>query len=114
MSYSKYRANKTEVDGIVFDSKREAARYRELKLMEQTGEIFDLKLQPTFELQKSFKHKGKTIRAITYKADFMYRARGITTFVVEDVKGMETEVFKIKRKMFLKQYGDEYNFVTIK
>ena len=69
---SKYRNKKTQVDGIWFDSKKEAERYLELKALEQKGEIRKLKLQPVYELQPSFEHKGKKYRAITYRADFEY------------------------------------------
>ncbi len=114
MRYSKYGARKTVIDGITFDSKREANRYQELKLLEQAGEISYLELQPSFILQESFKYQGKTIRAITYKADFAYHELASNAVVVEDVKGMETEVFRIKRKLFLSKYGETYDFRIIK
>lgn len=101
---NKYRNKKTVIDGIRFDSKREAERYSELKLMEKANMISGLQLQPVFELQAKFKHNGKTERAITYIADFQYVQNGKT--VVEDVKGMKTDVFNIKRKMFLYKYPD--------
>lgn len=70
---NKYHNCKVMVDGIKFDSKAEARRYVELKIMEDTGHIKELKLQPKFELQPKYKNnKGETIRAITYKADFSY------------------------------------------
>lgn len=70
---SKYKNIKVMVNGIKFDSKAEARRYAELKLMEDTGHIKELKLQPKFELQPKYKNnKGETIRAIIYKADFSY------------------------------------------
>lgn len=101
---NKYRNRKTIIDGITFDSRREAERYRELRLMEKANLILHLELQPVYELQAKFRHNGKTERAITYKADFRYEENG--RIVVEDVKGMETEVFKIKRKLFLYRYPD--------
>lgn len=70
---NKYRNRKTIVDRITFDSKAEANRYIELKMLEKSGYIKQLKLQPKFELQPKYKNnKGETIRAITYKADFSY------------------------------------------
>lgn len=70
---NKYHNCKVMVDGIKFDSKAEARRYAELKLMEDTGHIKELKLQPKFELQPKYKNnKGQCIRSITYKADFSY------------------------------------------
>lgn len=109
---SKYHSKKTLRDGILFDSKAEADRYTELKLLEKAGLIQDLKLQPEYELQPKFKYHKKTERAITYKADFEYM-EGVTT-VVEDVKGFVTKDFAIKRKLFLHKYGDIYDFRLIK
>ena len=112
LTYNKYRNVKTTIDGIKFDSKAEARRYTELKLLEKAGEITDLKLQPRFILQHSFKHKGKTIRAITYMADFQYSENGKE--IVEDVKGVETAVFKIKKKMFLNIYDGIYELRIVR
>lgn len=103
VNYSKYGAKKVEVDGIKFDSKKEASRYQELKLMERAGVIQNLELQKRFELIPSFKVDGKTIRGITYKADFCYCENG--QYVVEDVKGYRTEVYKLKAKLFAYRYG---------
>lgn len=101
---SKYRNRKTIIDGITFDSKGEANRYCELKLLQRAGEISDLTLQPKFTLQESFKKNGKTHRAITYTADFQYFDKLSRKWVIEDFKGVETEVFRIKRKLFEKEY----------
>lgn len=106
---NKYNNHKTIVDGIKFDSIREAERYQELKLLEEAGEISHLELQPVVVLQDKFIYQGKTIRAITYRADFAYFDRTVNMCVIEDAKGMETDVFKIKKKMFLKKYGDLYD-----
>ncbi len=100
---SKYGASKTEVDGIVFDSKMESRRWQQLKLKLAAGEIKNLQRQPEFTLQPAFRKHNKAYRAITYRADFEYQTQDGRT-VVEDVKGMETEAFKIKKKMF------EYKF----
>lgn len=105
---SKYNNKKTQVDMYVFDSILEAKRYKQLALLEKTGKISDLKLQPRFLLQEGFKKNGKTYRKIEYIADFMYIENG--QIVVEDVKGKETEVFKLKRKMF----EHEYHNLTLK
>ena len=107
---SKYGAVKTEVDGIVFDSKKEAARYQELKLMERAGEIRGLVLQPTFVINV----EGKKI--CSYKADFRYEllVRGrdglrdpnrTYTNVVEDVKGVKTPVYRLKKKLVKACHG---------
>jgi hypothetical protein len=101
---SKYKNKKIQVDMYVFDSIAESRRYKELKLLERAGEITDLKLQPKFLLQESFKKNGKTFRKIEYIADFQYIENN--KVIVEDVKGIQTDVFKIKHKLFEKKYPD--------
>lgn len=101
---SKYRAKKTEIDGIKFDSRKEAKRYTELKLLERNGDIDDLTLQPRFLLQEGFRKNGKTYRKIEYVADFMYQQDG--KLIIEDVKGIKTDVYKLKQKLFEKRYQD--------
>ena len=101
MWVSKYKSSKTIINGITFDSKKEGRRYEELLLMQKAGIISHLKLQPTFELQPTFKKNGVTFRAIKYIADFQYMENGKT--IIEDVKAsasFKTDVYKIKRKMF--------------
>jgi len=100
----KYRNKKTVVDGITFDSKKEAIRYSELKLMERTGCIDTLTLQPKFTLIPSQRNAdGKAERPVVYVGDFMYRENG--QFVVEDTKGFRTPDYIIKRKLMLKEHG---------
>lgn len=99
---SKYFNKKTQVGMYVFDSIAESKRYKELALLEQEGQIKGLKLQPKFLLQEGFKKNGKTYRKIEYIADFMYIENG--KVIIEDVKGMETDVFKLKRKLFEYKY----------
>ena len=101
---SKYKNKKTQIDMYVFDSAKEAKRYRELKLLERAKEISNLELQPRFLLQESFKKNGKTYRKIEYVADFKYIENGKT--IVEDVKGLQTDVFKIKHKLFERKYPE--------
>lgn len=91
---SKYRNIKTEVDGRMFDSKKEANRYIELKLLERAGEVEYLTLQPKYV----FPIKYDSGRNITYKADFLYSDRS-GKMIVEDVKGMKTQVYKLKKAM---------------
>ena len=112
--YRKYGNKKVIVDGKEFDSKAEARRYKELVFEEKVGNIRDLNLQPVFLLQDKFKYNGKTERAIKYIANFEYFDILRNTYVVEDVNGVETEAFKIKRKLFLKLYGDKYVFKIVK
>jgi len=103
---SKYGSKKTIVNGITFDSKLEAKRYCELKLLAKGGVIKDLQLQPSFELQPSFKKNGKTIRAITYKADFSYYDNEKAKKVIEDTKGFKTKDYLIKKKLFEYKFPD--------
>lgn len=109
----KYNAKKTVVDGIKFDSKKEAERYKELKALELVGKIDRLELQPRFLLQDGFRYEGKAIRKIEYVADFLYRDLSTYELVVEDVKGVKTDVYKLKKKLFLKRYGDEYRLEEV-
>ena len=101
---AKYGNIKTEVDGHHFDSKKEAEFYVELKMREKAGEVSDIILQPRYELQEAFSKNGKRYRKIEYVADFQYTENGIKRVV--DVKGMKTQVYKLKRKMFEHKYED--------
>ena len=103
---SKYKNKKVVVDNILFDSKKEANYYIYLKMLEDAGKIVDLELQRKFVLQPTFKLNEKTYRAITYVADFVYKDQEGQTHVV-DTKGYRTEVYKIKKKLFMKKYGIE-------
>ena len=91
MRKNKYNAQKTMVDGILFDSKREAARYMQLMLLERAGKISHLELQPVYECIVN----GKKI--CSYKADFRYFTKNGN--IVEDVKGYITPMFKLKKKL---------------
>lgn len=107
---NKYRNQKTTVDNIVFDSKKEAARYEDLKLMVKSRDISDLELQPKFPVVIN----GKKI--CTYIADFRY-SEPITAIwaneawtagqriVVEDAKGIKTPVYRLKKKLVEAIYG---------
>lgn len=115
---NKYGSRKVEVDGVVFDSKREAARYQDLRLMEKAGEIRDLQRQVKYTLiPAQYEHpesttkngRGKCLeRECAYIADFVYTAIlpdcGTIT-VVEDTKGFKTKDYIIKRKLMLSVYG---------
>jgi gp72 family protein len=111
-SYNKYGNKKVIVDGHKFDSQKEALRYKELKLMERAGVIKDLELQPTFELIPTIRTEHETLRKTVYKADFRYVDTKTDGVVVEDVKskGTATQVYKLKKKLFLLKYGDKYTF----
>lgn len=108
-SGNKYNARKVVVDGITFASRKEAARWRELALLQRLGNISGLQRQVTFELIPKQKAGDKTERACKYVADFVYYRGGEAVPVVEDVKGCRKgaaySVFTIKRKLFLQKYG---------
>ena len=102
---NKYRNKKVVIDNILFDSKKEANYYTKLKILRDAGKISGLRLQEKFILQPSFKLHGKTYRAITYVADFVYKDdKGMH---VVDTKGYRTQVYKIKKKLFVKKFGIE-------
>ncbi len=98
-SPSKYKNNRVTVDGIRFDSQKEADRWVMLKLMQRAGTIQDLKRQVKFEIIP--KQDGES--SVSYRADFVYTKDGMQ--VVEDVKGYKTDVYKIKRKLMLQVHG---------
>lgn len=106
----KYNAKKTTVDGITFDSKFEAEHYASLRLLEKAGVIQNLKLQPRFLLQEGFIYQGHKERKIEYVADFQYEQDG--KIIVEDTKSKvtRTQVYMLKRKLFLYKYGDKVEF----
>ncbi len=94
-------------DGMVFVSKAEGTRYRELLWLERSGAIFDLTLQPRFVLFSKANHPREgTLRAITYTADFQYRSYPSGALIVEDVKGVRTPVYVLKRSIFLRLHPD--------
>lgn len=114
---SKYGAKKTVVNGIEFDSKKEAKRYTELHLLETAGAISDLRMQVKFVLipaqrepdsvgPKGGIKKGKVIeREVDYIADFVYKDNSSGETVVEDTKGFRTTDYILKRKMMLFFHG---------
>ena len=101
---NKYRNYKGyEIDGIKFDSKKEAIRYKQLKLLERAGKISDLHLQVPFEVIK----KSQYGNAIRYYADFVYFDKDENKQIVEDTKGFRTDIYKIKKRLLAEQYGIE-------
>lgn len=103
--YSKYHAQKTTRNGITFDSKHEAGRYAELKILERAGKISGLKTQVSYLLiPAQYDEEHRCIeRSCRYVADFVYHRDG--QIVVEDAKGMKTDVYRIKKKLMLQVYG---------
>lgn len=114
---NKYRNRKVVVNGITFDSRREADRYRELQIMQKAGEISNLELQKEYELipvqrepdtigPKGGTYKGALIeRKCSYIADFVYFDNFTGKTVVEDAKGLRTSDYLIKRKLMLWVHG---------
>ena len=105
---NKYKSKKAMVNGILFDSRKEASRYVYLKQQEKAGLISDLELQKKFVLIPKQTDGKKTVeRECAYYADFVYIKDGET--VVEDVKGYRSgqayALFTIKRKLMLYVHG---------
>ena len=93
---------------ITFDSEREARRFGELRMLLRCGQIQDLRLQVNFTLQEGYTTAdGERVRPIVYRADFTYRERTTSGWrtVVEDVKGVRTKEYSMKRKMMLEKFG---------
>lgn len=117
-NYRKYKNRKVIVNGIKFDSKKEAKRYQELSLLEKAGAISDLQMQVKFllipaqyEIVERYGKKGQRLQSGTkciekecsYYADFVYNQGNKT--IVEDTKGFKTPEYIIKRKLMLFKYG---------
>jgi len=130
----KYHSKKTEVNGIVFDSKLESDRFQQLLLLEQAGEISGLQLQVEFQILKGWKNPGiisecgidedgdtvyhitetpskagERIKSRFYVADFVYYDTRTKHWVIEDTKGMETAEFRLKWAM-VKSLYPQYEF----
>lgn len=96
---SKYRAKATEVDGVLFASKKEAKRYTQLRALERHGHIAGLELQPRFPLVVN------GVKVCEYRGDFRYVQEGAV--VVEDVKGFKTREYRLKKRLLLAVHGVE-------
>lgn len=102
---NKYNAKKTTVDGITFDSRKEAKRYTELKFLEKSGEITNLSIQPEYEICPRWSDGKKTHRRRVYRPDFKYNQDG--KVIVEDVKGGKatiTEASSLRMAIFRQMY----------
>jgi hypothetical protein len=100
---SKYGNRRVVADGYTFDSKAEHAEYQRLRLRERAGDISKLVVHPKYTVLESFHTSdGGSVPGIVYEADFSYIERGRE--IVVDVKGRQTDVFKIKKKLLLKAY----------
>jgi len=106
MTRHKYNAKPTVLDGFRFASKAEARRYSELLLLQRSGEISELELQPPFPLVVN------GVKVGTYIADFRYRCKYTDPLIVEDVKGIKTPLYRLKKKHVEAQYGITITEVT--
>ncbi len=96
---NKYRNIKTTVNGLVFDSRKEASRYQELRLLQQAGQIHDLRLQVPYAIVIN------DVKVCKYVADFVYIENGKQR--VEDTKGILTPVYRLKKKLMRAVHGIE-------
>lgn len=112
---NKYGNKKTKTLHGEYDSKWEAKVGFDLTMRQKAGEIKDLKKQVPFVLQDAFVHEGHKHRPITYIADFVYSEKqdGKWIQIVADAKGTKTQTYMMKKKMFLKRYGDKYKFLEV-
>lgn len=99
----KYKNKRAVIDGMRFDSLKEANRWLYLCELADKGEIQDLQRQVHFELVPKQMHDGKAVRKAEYIADFVYFRDSVR--VVEDTKGVKTEVYKLKKKLMFYMYG---------
>lgn len=104
---TKYHSRKVTVNGVEFDSHREARRYQDLQMLQRAGEISDLRTQVKYTLIPAQKKpSGGVERACTYTADFVYRDKSGRE-IVEDAKGVKTQQYIIRRKLLLYVHGIE-------
>ncbi len=100
---SKYNAVKTEVDGITFDSKKEATYWAKIRLLKKSGEVVSIYPQPEFILQEGYVKNGKKIRPIIYRADFLVVYKDGHEELI-DCKGVKTKGYRLKKKLFHYKY----------
>lgn len=103
--YRKYNNKKVEIDNFIFDSKHEADFYLRLKALRSAGEVQDIDVHPRYLLQEGFTKRGRSYRPIYYIADFQVMFKD-GTIKVYDTKGMRTEVYKLKKKLFEHRYPE--------
>lgn len=108
ISRSKYGNRHVEAYGHTFDSAAELRRFEQLRLLQLSGAIGDVRVHPRYVIIEALQVEGITEPAIQYEADFEYCQDGKT--VVEDVKGVWTEAFKLKRRLFLARYAGVYEY----
>lgn len=112
MRWNKYKNITLNTEDGKFDSKYEYTEWCNLKLLEKSGIISDLRRQVPFDLIPAINTQQGTLRKITYIADFVYREGD--KMVAVDTKGFETDVYQIKKRLFILTYGKFYTFVERK
>lgn len=104
---SKFGNQKIELNGRRFDSKAEASRYQDLVLLQQLGKIANLECQPEYRIEIGH------VLVCKYLGDFRYRDVATGDVVVEDVKGVRTEAFKLKKKLMRAVHGIDVQEVRV-
>lgn len=102
----KYHNQKIKTIDGDFDSKKEYSDWLTLKLREKIGEIYGLERQKKFELIPAIKTSVETLKSVSYVADFVYFDRELDSWVAMDSKGFKTDVYQIKKKLFIKNYPE--------
>lgn len=102
---SKYGNQPCEIGGQKYRSKREAARHQQLLSLEAAGLLANLRREVPFVLAPAVKIAGRTKPALRYVADFVYTDTATGLEVVEDCKGMRTDVYRIKRHLMKTTHG---------
>lgn len=112
---TKYRSRKTVVNGISFASKLEAERYQQLRMLQRSGDIRDLVLQPEFQIFRGYvdPETGTKVKSRYYVADFQYVDVEAHKVIVEDTKGIETDVFRLKWDYVRSEYP-QFEFRKLK
>ncbi len=106
---NKYGNEPTHINGLKFDSKKEARRWQELQLLQRAGKICELERQVPFELARSVKYTGakRATPALRYVADFTYFENFGARYTVEDAKGVKTSAYRIKKHLMFAVHGIE-------
>ena len=112
---TKYRSRKTVINGITFASKLEAERYQQLRMLQRSGDIRDLVLQPEFQIFRGYvdPETGAKVKSRYYVADFQYTDVEGHKVIVEDTKGIETDVFRLKWDYVRSEYP-QFEFRKLK
>ena len=105
---TKYHSKKVTINGITFASRLEGERFQQLLLLQKAGEISHLQLQPEFQIYKGWidPNTGEKHKSRFYVADFLYLDHQRHGWVVEDTKGIETDVFRLKWEYVQSEYPD--------